>query len=78
MGLFWVSFESCGCREDINKRIEKNKKNFDDNYNLVYSDTNDNYKLHFANSVRFFDFTYHPNNTLSLVWKHLNQLCHAS
>ena len=54
MGLFWVSFESCGCREDINKRIEKNKKNFDDNYNLVYSDTNDNYKLHFAEQRSLF------------------------
>ena len=37
--MFGFRFESCGYREDIKKGMNGQKNNFDDNYNLVYSDT---------------------------------------
>ena len=54
----WISFECCDYREDIKRGLNEKKIIFDDNYNLVYSDTIDNYKLHFAEQRRYFEFTY--------------------
>jgi len=47
----WVSFEAMIIEKTL-KEEWANKNNFDDNYNY-YSDTIDNYKLHFAEQRRF-------------------------